>query len=197
MAKAKWQSNGSPRQERVKKRFWTFHIYEVTLLHLNWLNSLTQPHILKSRCIVEYFCMFLKLIVGAVTDKQGMVIMGEIDLQNIFVLGMEKLEYDKVMNPHRLFTIHIIVMGRNNTTFCKLLNITNTRRPNSINLLTRPTYLIAWFVTKEFLSHIFTLSHAKMNKNFLIFLKEIAFGLVSKLVLNSVDRYLPCQGVSR
>ncbi len=56
--------------------------------------------------------MFLKLVVGAVTDKQGMVIMDEIDLHNIFVLGMERLEYDKVMNPHRLFTIHIIVMGR-------------------------------------------------------------------------------------
>jgi hypothetical protein len=35
------------------------------------------------------------------------------------------------------------VMGRNNTTICKLLNITNTHCPNSINLLTRPTYLIA------------------------------------------------------
>ena len=56
--------------------------------------------------------MFLKLVVGAVMDKQGMVIMDEIDLHNIFVLGMEKFEYDKVMNPHRLFTIHIIVMGR-------------------------------------------------------------------------------------
>jgi hypothetical protein len=87
--------------------------------------------------------MFLKLVMGAVTDKQGMVIMEKIDLHNIFVLGMEKLEYDKVMNPHCLFTIHIIVMGRNNTTICKLLNITNTRHPNSINLLTRPTYLIA------------------------------------------------------
>jgi hypothetical protein len=52
--------------------------------------------------------MFLKLGVGAVTDKQGMVIMDEIDLHNIFVLGMEKLEYDKVMNPHCLFTIHIL-----------------------------------------------------------------------------------------
>ncbi len=169
--------------DSFKKSFWTFHIYEVTLLHLNWLNSLTQPHILKSRHIVEYVCMFLKLVMGAVTDKQGMVIMEKIDLHNIFVLGMEKLEYDKVMNPHCLFTIHIIVMGRNNTTICKLLNITNTRHPNSINLLTRPTYLIAWFVTKEFPSNIFTLSHAKMNKNLLIFLKEIAFGLVSKLDL--------------
>jgi hypothetical protein len=78
--------------------------------------------------------------VGAMTDKQGMIIMDEIDLHNIFRLGMEKLEYDKVMNPHRLFIIHIIMMERNNTTICKLLNITNTRRPNSINLLTRPTY---------------------------------------------------------
>ncbi len=127
--------------------------------------------------------MFLKLVMGAVTDKQGMVIMDEIVLHNIFVLGMEKLEYDKVMNPHCLFTIHIIVMGRNNTTICKLLNITNTRCPNSINLLTRPTYLIACFVTKEFPSNIFTLSHAKMNKIFLNFLKEIAFRLVSKLDL--------------
>jgi hypothetical protein len=87
--------------------------------------------------------MFLKPFVGAVTDKQGMVIMDEVDLHNIFVLGMEKLEYDKVMNPYPLFTIHIIVMGRNNTAICKLLNIMNTRRPNFINLLTRPTYLIA------------------------------------------------------
>ncbi len=94
--------------DSFKKRFWTFHIYEVTLLYLNWLNSLTQPHILKSRHIVQYVCMFLKLGVGAVTDKQGMVIMDEIDLHNIFVLGMEKLEYDKVMNPHCLFTIHIL-----------------------------------------------------------------------------------------
>ena len=152
--------------DSFKKRFWTFHIYEVTSLHLNWLNSLTQPHLLKSWHIGEYVCMFLKLVVGAVMDKQGMVIMDEIDLPNIFVLGMEKLEYDKVMNPHRHFTVHIIVMGRNNTTICKLLNITNTCCPNSINLLTRPTYLIAWFVTKEFPSNIFTLSHAKMNKNF-------------------------------
>ncbi len=169
--------------ESFKKRFWTFHIYEVTLLHLNWLNSLTQSFILKSRHIVEYVCMFLKLVVAAVTDKQGMVTMDKIELHNIFVLGMEKLEYDKVMNPHCLFTIHIIVMGRNNTTICKLLNIANTCRPSSINLLVRPTYLIAWFVTKEFPSNIFTLSHAKMNKIFLIFLKEIAFGLVSKLDL--------------
>ncbi len=64
---------------------------------------------------------------GAVMDKQGMVIMDKIDLPNIFVLGMEKLEYEKVMNPHHLFTIHIIVMGINNTTICKLLNITDTR----------------------------------------------------------------------
>jgi hypothetical protein len=76
--------------------------------------------------------MFLILLVGAVTDKQGMVIMDEMDLLNIFVLGMEKLEYDEVMNPHCLFTflsnvaIHIIVMRRNNTTICKLLNVTNT-----------------------------------------------------------------------
>jgi hypothetical protein len=87
--------------------------------------------------------MFLKLVVGAVTDKQGMVIMDKIDLPNIFVLGIEKLDYEEVMNPHCLFTIHIIVMGRNNTTICKVLNITNTRCSNSINLLTRPTYLIA------------------------------------------------------
>jgi hypothetical protein len=87
--------------------------------------------------------MSLKLVVGAVTDKQGMVIMDEIDLLNIFVLGMEKLEYDKVMNPHCLFTIQIIVMGRNNTTICKMLNITNTCHSNFINLLTGPTYLIA------------------------------------------------------
>jgi hypothetical protein len=68
--------------------------------------------------------MFLILIVGAVMDKQGMVIMDEMDLLNIFVLGMEKLEYDEVMNPHCLFTflsnvaIHKIVMQRNNTTIC-------------------------------------------------------------------------------
>ncbi len=35
----------------------SFHIYEVTSLNLNWLNPLTQPHILKSRHIVEYVCI--------------------------------------------------------------------------------------------------------------------------------------------
>jgi hypothetical protein len=45
-----------------------------------------------------------------------MVIMDKIDVSNFLVLGMEKSEDDKMMNPHGLFmllstlTIHIILM---------------------------------------------------------------------------------------
>jgi hypothetical protein len=60
--------------------------------------------------------MFLVLIVVEVMNKQRMVIMDEMDLSNFLVLGMEKLEDDKMMNPHGIFTllstftIHIIMM---------------------------------------------------------------------------------------
>ena len=45
---------------------------------------------------------------GAVTDKQGMVIMDKIDVSNFLVLGMEKMEDDKMMNPHGLFTLRCL-----------------------------------------------------------------------------------------
>jgi hypothetical protein len=60
--------------------------------------------------------MFLILIVVEVTNKQRMVIMDKIDLLNLLVLGMEKLEDDKMMNPQCLFkllstvAIHIMLM---------------------------------------------------------------------------------------
>jgi hypothetical protein len=60
--------------------------------------------------------MFLILIVVEVMNKQRMVIILKIDVSNFLVLGMEKLEDDKMMNPHGLltllstFTIHIILM---------------------------------------------------------------------------------------
>jgi hypothetical protein len=49
--------------------------------------------------------MFLILIVVEAPNKQRMVIMNNIDLSNLLVLGMEKLEDDKMMNPHCLFTL--------------------------------------------------------------------------------------------
>jgi hypothetical protein len=60
--------------------------------------------------------MFLILILVEVMNKQRMVIMNNMDLPNVLVCGMEKLEDDKMMNPHCLFTllsiviIHIILM---------------------------------------------------------------------------------------
>jgi hypothetical protein len=60
--------------------------------------------------------MFLILIVVEEMNKQNMVIMDKIDVLNFLVLGMEKLEDEKMMNPHGLFTllstftIHIILM---------------------------------------------------------------------------------------
>ena len=49
--------------------------------------------------------MFLILIVVEVTNKQRMVIMDKIDVSNFLVLGIEKLEDDRMMNPHGLFTL--------------------------------------------------------------------------------------------
>ncbi len=60
--------------------------------------------------------MFLFLVLVEVTNKQRMVIMNKMDVWNLFVLGMEKLEDDEMMNPHCLFlllstvAIHIILM---------------------------------------------------------------------------------------
>jgi hypothetical protein len=60
--------------------------------------------------------MFLILVVVEATNKQRIIIMDEMDLSNVLVLGMEKLEDDKMMNIHCLFTllstvtIHIILM---------------------------------------------------------------------------------------
>ncbi len=78
--------------------------------------------------------MFLILILVEVTNKQRMVIMDKIDILNFLVLGMEKLEDDKMMNPHVLFmllstfTIHKILMLRNNTTISKLFMKKYARR---------------------------------------------------------------------
>jgi hypothetical protein len=60
--------------------------------------------------------MFLILIMVEATNKQRMVIMNKMDLLNLLVLGMEKLEDDEMMNPHCLFmlpssvAIHIMLM---------------------------------------------------------------------------------------
>ncbi len=131
--------------------------------------------------------MFLILIMVEVKNKQWMVIMDKMDLLNLFVLGMEKLEDDKMMNPHCFFmllstvAIHIILMWRNYISIRKLFTTSNTGWLYSINFLTRPTNLIACFITKKNPSNIFTLVHAKMNQIFLIFLKHITFWPVSKL----------------
>ncbi len=145
--------------------------------------------------------MFLILTMVEVTNKQRMVIMDKMDLLNLFVLGMEKLEDDKMMNPHCLFTlcstvaIHIILMWQNNITISKLFNILNTRWPYSINFLTKPTNLISCFITKIIPSNILTLIHAKMNQYFLVFLKQSLSDLFPNLTFLSVDRYLAPQGV--
>jgi hypothetical protein len=60
--------------------------------------------------------IFLILIGVEMMNKQRMVVMDKIDVSNFLVLGMEKLEDDKMMSPHGLFTllstftIHIILM---------------------------------------------------------------------------------------
>ncbi len=130
--------------------------------------------------------MFLILIVVRVTNKQWMVIMDKMDLLNFFVLGMEKLEDDKMMNPHCFFmllstvTNYIVLMWKNYTTISKLRNVLNTWYPYSINFGIRPTNLISCFITKKNPGNIFTLIYSKMNQNFVIFLKHITFWLVTK-----------------
>ncbi len=135
--------------------------------------------------------MFPIPIVVEVMNKQRMVIMGKIDVSNFLVLGMEKLEDDKMMNPHGLFTllstftIHIILMWRNNTTISKLFNILNTWWPYSINFLTRPTNLTSFSITKKNSSNILPLIHAKMNKYLFDFLETYHF-------LTCFQIWLPC-----
>ncbi len=116
--------------------------------------------------------MFLILIVVEVMNKQRMITMDKMDLSNILVLWMEKLEDDKMMNPHCLFTllstvtIHIILLWRNNTTISELFNILNTWWPYSINFLTKPTNLTSCFITKKTQA---TSSHWFMQKWISIF----------------------------
>jgi hypothetical protein len=79
----------------------SFHFYVVTSLHSIKLNCLTQPQILKSRHVYIEVFMFLILIMVEMTNKQlWMVIMDKMDPLNLFVLGMEKLEDEKMINPH-------------------------------------------------------------------------------------------------
>ncbi len=159
----------------------SFCFYLVTILHSIKLNPLTQPQTLKSRQIYIEVLMLLILIVVEVTNKHWMVIMDIMDLLNLVVLGMEKLEDDKKMNPHCFFVllstvaIHIILMWRNNTTISNLFNISNNWCPYSINFLTKPTNLIACFITKNFPGNISTLIHAKMNQFFFDFLETYHF----------------------
>ncbi len=144
--------------------------------------------------------MFLIFIMVEVTNKQWMFIMYLMDLFNSFVLGMDKVEDDKMMNPHCFFmllstvAIHIILMWRNNTTISKLFNISNTGCPYSINFLTRPTNLIACFITKNFQaisSHWFM---QKWIRNFWVSWNISLSDLFPNLTSLSVDRYLPLQG---
>jgi hypothetical protein len=94
----------------------SFNFYVVTQLYVNRLNPLTQPQKLKERHVFKDVRIFLFLIVVEVMNKQRMVIMNKIYMSNLFELGMEKLEDDKVVNPHCLFllistvVIHIILM---------------------------------------------------------------------------------------
>ncbi len=69
------------------------------------LISLTQPQILKSRRVFIEVYIFLILIAVEVMNKQRMVVMDKIDVSNFLVLEMEKLEDDKMKNPHGLFTL--------------------------------------------------------------------------------------------
>jgi hypothetical protein len=169
----------------------SFHFYVVSSLHSIKLNPITQPQILKSRCVFIGVHMFLIFIVVEVMIKQRLVIMDKIDLLNLFVLGMEKLEDDIMINPHCIFTllstvaIHIILMWRNNTTISKLFNISNTRWPYSINFLTRPTNLISCFITKKNPNNILTLIHAKNESVFFDFLETYHF-------LTCFQTWLPC-----
>ncbi len=87
------------------KVFYNHFTSTLFLLHSIKLNPLTQPQILKSRHAYIEVCMFLILIMVEVTNKQLMVIMNKMDLLILFVLGMEKLEDDKMMNPHCFFTL--------------------------------------------------------------------------------------------
>ncbi len=95
----------------------SFHFYVIiSLQSIKLVNSLTQPQILKSRHLFIEDCMFLILIMVEVTNKQSMVIMDKMDRLSVFVLGMEKVEDEKMMNPQCLFTllstvvIHIMLM---------------------------------------------------------------------------------------
>ncbi len=169
----------------------SFHFYVVTSLHSIKLNPLTQPQILKSRHVYIKVCMFLILIVVEVTNKQWMVITGKMDLLNLFILGMEKLEDDKMMNPHCFFTllstvvaIHIILMWRDDTTISKLFNISNTQCPYSINFLTRPTNLISCFITKKSEQYLHVDSW-KNESEFFDFLETYQF-------LTCFQTWLPC-----
>ncbi len=94
----------------------SFHFYIVTQLYVTKLNPLTQPQILIGRRVLKDVCMFLFIIVVEVTNKQRMVIMNKMDVWNLFVLCMEKLKDDNMMNSHCPFSlfstvaIHIILM---------------------------------------------------------------------------------------
>ncbi len=164
------------------------------------LNPLTQPQKLKPRQVFIEVCMFLILIVVEVMNKQRMVIMDKIDVSNFLVLGMEKLEDDKMMNPHGLYTllftfiIHIILMWRNKTTISKLFNISNTRWSYSINFLTKPSNLTSCSIAKKIQG---TSSCWFMQKWISIFWFSWNISL-SDLFPNStslsVDRYFAPQG---
>jgi hypothetical protein len=71
---------------------------------------------LKGRHVFKDVHIFLFLVVVEVTNKQRMVIMNKIDIFNLFELCMEKLQDDKVVNPHAIFLListlasHIILM---------------------------------------------------------------------------------------
>ncbi len=144
--------------------------------------------------------MFPVLIVVEVTNKQWMVIMDKKQLLILFVLGMEKLEDDKMMNPHCFFmllstvAIHIILMRSNNNTISKLFNISSTQCPYSINFLTRPTNLIACFITKTIPGNIFMWFMQKWIRFFWFSWNISLSGLFPNLTSLSVDRYLPPQG---
>ncbi len=129
-----------------------------------------------------------------------MVVMDKIDVSNFLVLGMEKLEDDKMMNPHGLFsllftfTIHIILMWRNNTTISELFNISNTWWPYSINFITKPTNLTSCSITKKIQA---TSSQWFMQRWISIFWFSWNLSLSDlfpNLTSLSVDRYLAPQG---
>ncbi len=164
-----------------------FHFDVVTLLHSIKLNLLTHPQILKSRHVYIEVYMFLILILVEVTNKQWMVIMDKMDLLNLFVLGMEKSEDDKMMNPHCFFTllstvaIHRILMWRGNTTISKLFTYwTLDVHVPSIFLQGQPIWLLVLLPKKnQAISSRWFMQ--KWISFFLIFLKYITFWLVSIL----------------